>query len=87
MSHSLYRQDGDILYGVKDYIVDTETDIYSLPTDLKKIKAGSQAFVIATSEKYMLNNQGIWVKVKLSAAPGEGGGTVSADNAGELTVF
>ena len=86
MSYSLYRQDGDILYGVKDYIVDTEMDIYSLPTDLKKIKPGSQALVVATSEKYILNNQGVWVKVKNTTAPGTEGGE-SSDNAGELTIF
>lgn len=86
MAHNLYRQDGEVLYGVKDYIVDNISDIMDLPTDLNKIKVGSQAFVIQTSERYMLNSQGIWVKVNLETGTG-GGGTQTADNAGSLTVF
>lgn len=87
MAHSLYRQDGDILYGIKDYVVDSVSDLDSLPTDLNKIKAGSQAFVIQTSERYMLNSKGVWVKVNLETGTGGGGSSQTADNAGSLTVF
>ena len=85
MAHNLYRQDGEVLYGVKDYIVDNISDLADLPTNLDKIKVGSQAFVIQTSERYMLNSQGIWVKVNLET--GSGGGSQTVDNAGSLTVF
>lgn len=77
---SIYKQDGDITYGVKEFIIDTPSDLVDLPTNKTKVRPGSTAFVISTSEKYMLNNQEQWILLK-----GSGGG--SGDNAGNLTPF
>ena len=87
MSYNLYRQDGDVLYGVKDFIVDTPADLADLPTDTKKVKVGSQAFVISTSERFMLNSKGIWVKVNLETSSPGGGDSSDPDNGGTLTIF
>lgn len=46
--------------GVKEYILDTPDDIINLP---KTDTMGSSAFVISTSEVYMLNSLGEWVKL------------------------
>ena len=46
--------------GVKEYILDTPDDIVNLPKD---DTMGSNAFVISTSEVYMLNSLGEWVKL------------------------
>lgn len=84
MAYSLYKQDGEIIYGVKDFIVDTPADIATLPTDLDKIKVGSQAFVISSSERFMLNSQGAWIKVNLEMSNEDAS---NAANGGTLTIF
>ena len=58
---TLYRQDGEILYGVKDYVLDTEEDVKKLPKD-KDIRVGSSAFVITTGNRYFLNSSREWIK-------------------------
>lgn len=58
-------------YGIKSYVVDTTSDIATLPTD---DTPGSQAFVIDVSENYMLNNQHQWIKIKLTTGSSSGGG-------------
>lgn len=84
---SLYKQDGETVYGIKDYILDTPLDISDLPTN---VKAGSSAFVISTSDKYMLNGHKRWVLLSkgTSSGGGDNGGDISGfDNAGELLEF
>lgn len=53
---------GDIIsYGHNEYIVDSPKDIAELPiTD----RQGSSAFVISTGERYILNSNKEWKKVK-----------------------
>ena len=53
----------------KHFILDTEAEVKNLPTDDMLIP-GSTAFVISTSNSYMLNNQNSWVKVNLSNGSG-----------------
>lgn len=55
--------------GLKRYVLDAEEDVKDLPTTGLAIP-GSTAFVIATSNTYMLNNQYTWVKVNLSSGSG-----------------
>lgn len=55
---------GRTAYNVKEYTVDTESDIADLPTD---IAPGSTAFVISTSATYMLNSNGSWNQVVISS--------------------
>lgn len=46
----------DTQYNTYEYLVDSIEDIANLPTD----SPGSTALVAATSEVYILNNQGQW---------------------------
>lgn len=65
---SVFKNSGKIIYGQKDFIVDLETDVPALPVDCS---VGSLAFVIDTSQYYMLNHSKQWIKVTLQS----GGGT------------
>lgn len=60
---SIFSNSGEIKYGQKQYILDSETDIKDLPTN---ITPGSIAFIIENSKYYMLNHQGQWVSVVLN---------------------
>ena len=64
---SMASNSGNIAYGVARLLVDTEEDVGSLPT---YHTPGSTAFVIATSSRYMLNNQKQWVKVHTGSNSG-----------------
>lgn len=59
---NLYRQDGETLYGIKEFILDSEDDVKDLPTH-KKVHVGSTALVIPTGTLYMLNGSHEWVEV------------------------
>ncbi len=48
--------DVDIQYNTFEYLVDDVEDISDLPTDAP----GSTALIAATSDVYILNNQGQW---------------------------
>jgi len=58
--YRLVENKGEEQYNLKDFVCDTAEDIEYLPTDCLM---GSTAFVIATSEAYMLNSTGKWVKI------------------------
>lgn len=70
--YTINSNSGKVAHGIKKYIVDTANDILELPT--KDAAPGSLAFVIDNSNYYMLNHQGQWKKVNLSAGSGGGGG-------------
>lgn len=55
---NLYKQDGETLYGIKEFMLDTAADVADLPTN---IRPGSTALVIPTSEIYILNGEKQWV--------------------------
>lgn len=54
----LYKQDGETLYGIKEFLVDSSADLPALPTN---IKAGSTALIISTGELFILNSKKKWV--------------------------
>lgn len=57
---NLLSQNGYQDYGIKEYVLDTLDDLNNLPiTD----KAGSTAFIISTSQVYMINSKGEWKEV------------------------
>lgn len=62
------------VYGHQEFVCDDDSDIQTLPTNCA---AGSSAFVIATSKKYMLNTQKEWKEVAASSGSG-GSGTASS---------
>lgn len=59
MAIKLISHDGNTVYGIKEYVVDTPTDM----TDVPPCAMGSTLFVISTAEIYMMNSENIWVKV------------------------
>lgn len=57
---NISSQSGHTTYGLKEYILDTPEDLMDLPiTD----KAGSTAFIISTSQVYVINSKGEWKEV------------------------
>lgn len=65
---NLYKQDGETLYGIKEFLLDSEEDLKDLPLD---IKVGSSAMIIPTGKLFMLNYNKKWVLV---------GGSSSSEN-------
>lgn len=57
---NLYSQNGDVQYNIVEYVVDTEADLATLPTN---VAMGSTALVIANTTVYMLNSKKEWVKM------------------------
>ena len=57
---NLYRQDGETLYGIKEFILDSPEDLSNLPTN---IRSGSSALIIPTGEVYFLNGSKQWTMV------------------------
>lgn len=57
---NLYKQDGEYLYGIKDFILDSKDDLLNLPLN---IRIGSSALIIPTGETYMLNGERKWVRL------------------------
>ncbi len=82
---NLYKQDGETLYGIKEFIVDSAEEVQNLPT--KKIGVGSTAIVISDGSIYIFNGSHKWVL--FSHVGGSGGGNTPAtgDNGGTLIEF
>ena len=59
---NLYKQDGETLYGIKEFILDSEDDIKDLPTN-KKVHTGSTALIIPTGALYILNSSYEWIEI------------------------
>lgn len=57
---SLYKQDGEILYGIKEFLLDSAEDLKNLP---KNLRSGSSALIIPTGQVYFLNGAKEWVAV------------------------
>lgn len=60
--YSLLTNRGIYNEAIKRYVVDEDDDIAEVPTD---VPAGSECFVIRSSNTYMLNHKKQWIKVKL----------------------
>lgn len=71
---------GRVSYGVKRLILDTATELADL--DTKNLYTGSTAFIIESSETYMLNSKKEWKKVNLGTNSGGGGG-----GTGDETIY
>lgn len=66
--YGITRENNERVYGLKQFVVDSESDIATLPTLDPTLVPGSTAFVIATSNTYMLNNKRSWVKLARSSS-------------------
>ena len=60
---NIYSQNGDIEYKIVEYILDNAQDLEELKAKATNAAVGSSAFIIATSEVYMLNSLREWVKI------------------------
>lgn len=60
MAYSIGAQHGKESYNVKHYVVDCFKDMKKLPTSAA---AGSTAFVVKSSQSFMLNNKRQWVEI------------------------
>lgn len=57
--YKILSSDGDISYGIKEFICDTIEELNNLPS----CSMGSTAFVISSAEVYMLSGKKEWVKI------------------------
>lgn len=71
---NLYRQDGETLYGIKEFLLDSVEDLTQLP---KNIRCGSSALIIPTGELYILDGKKEWTLLG-GKGPSNNGG--SEDN-------
>ena len=60
---NITSQNGDVGYNVTEVVLDTPSDLEILKTEQWYLAPGSSAFVISTSEVYMLNGSREWVKI------------------------
>lgn len=56
----LTSSSGNIQYDINEYVCDSQEDIPNLPNHCAM---GSTAIIISTSEVYMKNSNGEWVKL------------------------
>lgn len=57
----IVKQGGRTDYNYKEFYLDSEADVASLPTR-GNVCPGSVAYIIATGAVYMLNNSKQWIK-------------------------
>lgn len=59
MSYSITKQGNNVTAYLKEFIVDMQSDIDTLPT-FPKCAIGSSCLVLETSDVYMLGNDNQW---------------------------
>jgi hypothetical protein len=57
--YKMTAHDGNTAYGIKEFVIDTAADLTTIPP----CQMGSVALDISTSEVYMVNGNGEWVKL------------------------
>lgn len=60
--YKIISNDGDIAYGIKEFVCDTPDDLEDLPS-CSTCSMGSVAIIISTAEIFMLNSKKEWVKI------------------------
>lgn len=58
-------------YGIKHYNLDTESELSKI--NVNREVMGTTAFVIETSQRYMLNGSKEWKKINVATSGGNGG--------------
>lgn len=81
---SIASQFGQVSYNVVKLILDTKDDLINLPTG---VKPGSTAFVIETSETWMMNSQNQWKQVNISNTGGGSGGGGNEDDPNKDIIY
>ena len=62
---NLYKQEGETLYGIKEFIIDSLEDIKNLP---KNVRVGSMAIIIPTGQVYIFNGEKKWTPIGNSSS-------------------
>lgn len=75
---AIRAEHGELKYGVYDLVYDTMDD-FNKKTPHSGVQAGSTAFIIDTSKKYMLNNKGNWIEISTGNSTSGGGGDTDYD--------
>lgn len=75
---AIRAEHGELKYGVYDLVYDTMDD-FNKKTPHSGVQAGSTAFIIDISKKYMLNNKGKWIEISIGNSSGGGGGSGEID--------
>lgn len=79
MAH-IYANGDEIAYGIKHFTKRTFEDLMKI--NVSPLIPGSTAFIIDTSENYMLNSQKQWKKVQLDTLAFGGGSIIHPGNSG-----
>ena len=74
MAFRIASQSGKKVYNLKEFVVDVFDDIKKINT--RELAVGSTAFVIDTSETYMLNSKKEWIKITIKSS---GSGTITPE--------
>lgn len=61
MGYRLTATNGKSQYNQQEWVVDTVADLQNIPTNRSDM--GSTAFVIETSQVFMLNSDGEWKEI------------------------
>lgn len=72
MAYTTVYSNGIVDNMVRKFVVDTVDQVATI--NVSQLRAGSTAFVIKTSETYMLSNARKWEKVTVGSGGGGGGG-------------
>ena len=57
MAYNILSQNGEVQYGVNEFVIDSPEDLKKLPD---KTAMGSSALCLSNSEVYMKNSSGEW---------------------------
>ena len=69
---------GEVAYGVQRLLLDTPTDFAYIGNNYE---TGTTAFIISTSQNFMLNSEKQWVEIFLNSGNSGGGGEAPDPNA------
>lgn len=75
---TIARNSNKIAYGIKHFVVDTETELEEIP--LRNVYPGSTAIVTSKSIRYMLNNKKEWIQITSNRSNSGGSGSDDPNN-------
>lgn len=78
----LVSTSGKVAYGVKSFVLDTESDLPSI--DVNSCTPGSVAFIIKGPKKYILNSSKEWKNIPVN---GGGGGDSPEEEEDEDVIY
>lgn len=70
MAQNLISQNGKTIYGIQEFVIDTDADSQNLPID---IPMGSAALSIESGNVFILNSKDDWINITKNGGNGQGG--------------